>query len=165
MNKSIKDNIAKSLMTEFVNRKIEQLLSEQALPPDPNALPPDPNAMPADPMGGMPMDPNAMPPDPNDPNAMPPEEEMPPEEGEGDEEPIPEDATTGVVEKIKEEMETNEKPTSELVKVAKGYLQDFGLLDKNKKYQALAVIEKLREEEIPDLNKVADYLEKFLLGI
>ena len=36
--------------------------------------------------------------------------------------------------------------------------------DDKKKYQALAVVEKLREEEVPELDKVADYLEKFLLG-
>ena len=49
-----------------------------------------------------------------------------------------------------------------LVSVAKAYLQDYGLLNPDKIESAKSVIQKLRDENIPDLNIVANSLEKFL---
>lgn len=180
MKNSLINNKTKYLLREIINRKIDLMLAEQQMPAPPPPVPgapADPNAAMLPPAGDPTMavpgeDPNAMgAPPPGDPNAAPPPEggeEAPPEEGEeGGEDTgqVPEDPAGGVVDKIKEEMETDQnKGIADLVKIAKGYIQDFGLLDKGKKYQALSVVEKLREEEVPELNKVADYLEKFLLG-
>jgi len=167
----------------MVKATITRMLSEQQQPPAPPVPPLDPNAPPAPPvadpnaaapmpsplgddpaaMGGAPpmdLDGDGM---PDDPTATDGEDDS--SDNDEDSEQKPEDLTQGVVDKVIEEMDADQgRGTIDLVKLAKGYLQDFGLLDPQKKYQALAVAEKLREEQVPELDKVADYIEKFLLG-
>ena len=174
----------------MVNQTIKFMLFEQGAPmpqypsataADPNAGPAnalDPNAVPpADPMAAMP---------PGDAGfggdmgmggggEPVPGAEGAPEEGEedagdeegeeddGSEDSIPEDPYQGLVDKVKEKMkEDNTKNPNLLVNIAKSYLQKFGLLEPNKIQDAKSVVQKLRDENIPDLNNVADYLEKFL---
>lgn len=85
------------------------------------------------------------------------------EEEDGSEEAIPEDPYQGVVDKVKETMETDTtKNPNLLINVAKSFLQKFGLLEPNKVQDAKSVVQKLRDENIPDLNNVADSIEKFL---
>jgi len=161
----------KQMLKEAIQLVMNELLNEQANPLD-NILT-DPNAATAPAAPGM--DPNAgMGVNPMDPGTDPTAAAMDPEEAMGDEaeetedsdeEKIPEDKSQGVVDDVIEAMETNTKNINELVNTAKASLQNYDLLNSDKKYQALSVVEKLREEDIPELNSVAAYLEKFLLGI
>ena len=165
------------MVREFVQQTINSmLLSEQLVAPQqmPQPLPTAPNeqdpttmaqasgadpmaaaSTTTDPLGGM--DVGGDQPDDSQ------EDDGGEEEDTGSEEAIPEDPTQGIVDKVKEEMnnDTTQNPNI-LINVAKAYLQDYGLLSPDKLQSAKSVIQKLRDENIPDLNIVANSLEKFL---
>ncbi len=152
----IDSKIKKILIENLIKNQILFVLREQQVL-DPG-LPPDPNTPPVDPTA-----------DPSSSSAIASDEG----EGEigtvdGDESPIPEDPIQDIVDKVKEKMDTNEDEASGindesiLSNLAKAYLQDYNLLDKTNLSKAKDLVQKLKSENIPELNKVAKELEKFL---